>query len=116
MLYNLRRWIDGWSALSLALLAGYGYVAYLASHPNVTDAYRAYYIDRTSNISPWMQENLTTVLPAVTVGQIYPHDAPEILLVGWSTAEPDHTWTLGEDVQIRLALPPLGSNGSGTLL
>jgi hypothetical protein len=104
--YNLRRWINGWSALALALLGGYGGVAYLAAHPNVSDAYRAYYIDRTSDLSPFMLETGMNALPALKAGQVYPHDAPEVLLVGWSAPEPRHTWTLGEQAQIILALPP----------
>lgn len=109
--YSLRRWINGWSALALALLGGYGCVIYLATHPNITAAYRAYYIDRTSEISPVMLELLgdplavRAVLPVLTVGQLYAHDAPELLLVGWSTTEPAHTWTLGRQAQIMLVLP-----------
>ena len=107
MSFKRRRWIDVWSILALVLLAGYGYVVYLAKHPNVSEAYRAYYIDRTSNLSPKMLEARLETLPALTPGQVYPHDASEILLLGWDTAEPEHTWTLGESAQIILTLPRL---------
>jgi len=103
--YKLRNWLNGWSALALGLLAGYGGVTYLAAHPNVTDAYRAYYIDRTSSLSPVMREAQIDVLPAITIGQTYAHDAPELLLDGWDTPETMHTWTLGSHAQIILALP-----------
>lgn len=103
--YNLRQWINRWSALALALLVGYAGVVYLAAHPNVSEAYRAYYIDRSSGISPASLEKLKDPLPALTLERTYAHDAPEIMLIGWSSAEAALTWTHSKRAQIRLFLP-----------
>lgn len=103
---NLRRWINLWSAFALALLLGYASIVYLAAHPNVSEAYRAYYIDRSSGISPAsLEEKFNNPLPALSLERVYAHDAPELMLIGWSTPEGTHTWTHSQRAQIRFFLP-----------
>lgn len=41
-----------------ALLVFYAYVAMIAFHPRVSDDYAAYYIGKTSNVSPQQAKRL----------------------------------------------------------
>ncbi len=50
-----------------ALCAFYALVCYLALTPNVSDDYRAYYISRTSQISPSQKRTMRPVCPGETI-------------------------------------------------
>lgn len=52
------------SVLVLVLLGVYSYVAYLALNPEVSDAYRDYYITQESNSSPTEIQRKTEGQPA----------------------------------------------------
>lgn len=103
-----RRWLNRWAALAALLAAGYGGIVWLVAHPDVSPAYRAYYIDRTSDMPPsW---DRLRAPPALVPGRSYSFDAPEILRAGWSTPEAGHVWTLGHSADLLVSLP----DGVGT--
>jgi hypothetical protein len=98
----------GASYIAVAFLAVLGVTALvLAVNPNVSDRYRAYYIDRTTDCWP---ANTNGNLP--TSGRIWflnPDNvevAKNVLECGWADTEPTGTWSSGRDV--RLAIRPTG--------
>lgn len=90
---------------ALGLCGLYGYVLHLARNPEVTDAYRAYYIDRSSDVPVWLAEVQPGNMKPLAVGKPYAHTSPDITLVGWSNAESGHVWTLGHQAMLFFLLP-----------
>lgn len=80
----------------VCLLAFYLYLAYLMTHPNVSQAYREYYILRSSGLSIAERRNLAPLRP----GQDYSHQTTAIGFDGWSGAEPTHRWNDGKSARI----------------
>ena len=108
------RWLNRWSALAALLMVGYAGLLWLAAHPDVSPAYRAYYIDRTSDMPPsW---DLLRRPPVLEPGASYAFDAPQILRAGWSTPEPAHVWTLGPYADLLVSLPEGLSPGAQLVL
>ena len=90
-------------ALELAaaggLLAGYGGVALLARAPRVDEAYRAYYIDRTTTISPTQRARASAYAPGARIA----HGEERIALFdGWSRPGPELRWSNGGRVALVL--------------
>lgn len=90
---------------ALGLGAFYLAVLWVAAHPNVSEAYRAYYIERSSDQPLWMAEKQTGFLPPVSLGKTYEHTASEIYLHGWSYPENAHIWTLDHRALIYFETP-----------
>ncbi|AZO63485.1 MAG: hypothetical protein EOQ55_12655 [Mesorhizobium sp.] len=102
-------------ALAGALAAAEIAILALALSPNVSDDYRAYYIDKT-----------TTCLNRDAVGRYTPgrtvsfrsdgaREATTMMVCGWSGPVADGTHSLGESSRLRLTLPPLRDGLRATL-
>lgn len=105
MSFESKNWLNLWLLGALGLCGFYAYVLQIARHPDVSEAYRAYYIDRSTDLPVWQAEGWPGDLPALQPGRVYPHTAPEIALAGWSDPEPGHVWTLGHEAVLFAALP-----------
>lgn len=108
-----RGWLNLWMVGALGLGAFYIAVLWVAAHPNVSDAYRAYYIDRSSDEPVWLAEMQSGMLPPVSLGELYDHTANELFLLGWSHPEREHTWTLDNQAVIYFELPSDLEPGQG---
>jgi len=70
----------------------YSYVFYLARNPDVSSLYRAYYIDRTTTISPYEYENFRPYRAGTRVDHT---GSDSMLFEGWSRPEKSHRWSKG---------------------
>jgi hypothetical protein len=84
-------------------------VVVLVLHPNVSDLYRAYYIQRSTSCWPrkitgvYQPNQLISFAFGVKGGS-----AEDVELCGWNLLEGMGTWTLGDDVRLRLGVPVPG--------
>ena len=102
---KLQNWLNIWLLGAIGLCFIYGYTLYLARNPNVSEVYRSYYIERSSDTPVWLAEGNAARMPTLELGVSYDHNAPEIVLVGWSNPEADHVWTLDFQALIFISLP-----------
>lgn len=102
---RLRNWINLWLVGVLVLGALYAYVLFLARNPNVSDAYRAYYVDRTSDLPVWLAEDRPNLMPATVLDQRYPPQTAEVSPIGWSNPEPSQMWSLGQEAALYFVMP-----------
>ena len=75
----------------------YIYVFYLARNPDVSPQYRAYYIDRSTTISPYEYENLRPYRAGNRVDHTGSHNS---LFEGWSRPEKSHRWSEGNHSEL----------------
>lgn len=78
------------------LSAFYAFVAALAARPQVSEAYRDYYIDRQVELSIRERQEL----PPLRRGKIYTHTTKAIGFVGWAPAETRYRWSLGHNAKV----------------
>ncbi len=108
---KLRNWFNGWLLASLGLCAIYASALYLSRHPNVSDAYRAYYIDRTSDMPVWVNDILANKpgaasrLAPLELETPYASNSRQINLVGWAKREPSYVRTLGRQATLIVSPP-----------
>jgi hypothetical protein len=113
---ELRKWLNGWTLLALLPIALHLAATFAARNPNVSDAYYAYYIDRSSDLPVWVTESDQTELPPLKPGQVYTDKSPEVVLLGWSGHEPTHTWSLGKNAHIIFSLADEATDTEGLTL
>lgn len=82
--------------LSLLLALFQGYVAYLVLNPQVSEEYRAYYITREADLSPYQRATLRAIQPGVMMT----HETTQVAFDGWSVAEASHRWSLGRSASM----------------
>lgn len=80
----------------VALCLFYSSVGWKAANPEVGSAYSAYYIDRSSGLSPVEQARLQPV----AIGRTYSHQDEAIGFAWWSAPEPEHRWSDGCKAEI----------------
>jgi hypothetical protein len=85
-----------YALLSICLVALYAITTFFALHPETSDSYRAYFIDRTREV---MDDDGTRLRP-VNPGQWIAHDSNDVGYVGFSGVEPELRWTSGRKVAI----------------
>ena len=78
------------------LLAFYAGVAVLALNPDVSEAYRDYYIDGNLELSMAERQKL----PPVKLHKAGTHLENDIGLIGWAAPETEHRWTEGRRAKI----------------
>ena len=105
MSFERKNWLNIWMLGALGLCAVHGSALFLARHPDVSAMYRAYYIDRSSDLPIWLAEGRPGVLPPIELGRLYPHATSDILLIGWSGIAPRHVWSLDHEARIFFAPP-----------
>lgn len=112
MSFERNRWINLWSAGALSLFVVYICVLYLAATPMISNEYRAYYVDRTTDLSVWQVKARESALAGrfpllkqLNSGEIYPFSSERLLLTGWSDPEKEHIWSSGTQADIIFALP-----------
>jgi hypothetical protein len=84
-------------------------VVVLVLHPDVSDLYRAYYIERST--SCWPRKVTGVYQPNRLISFAYGvkgGSAEDVQLCGWNLLEGMGTWTLGDDVRLRLGVPVPG--------
>lgn len=87
----------------------YGQVALWSLHPQVSDSYLAYYIARTTTVSPYEQA-LQARRQLPLRARIEP-DSDAVSYKGWSPSEGNHRWSLGSHSSLLFTLPPEGVVG-----
>lgn len=92
---------------SALLVAFYALVAILAFNPEVSEAYRDYYIDRNIGLTVTERKDL----PPVRLGTIYSHRTKDIGFVGWSAPEERHRWTQDHRAKIVFRVDTSSSGG-----
>lgn len=95
-----RQWIIG--LCSIPFLSSYLYVVQLALNPQVSVAYRAYYIDRTTTISPTELKRQKDFQPGIWV-QFDQNDI--ILFDRWAGPESEYRWSDGDSASLFVLLP-----------
>lgn len=78
-------------ALITALGLYYVYVVSLVLRPVVSDEYRAYYIDKSTNIGIRTSRNLH--LDSLEPGQKETHTSPRLVFDNWWNPEESHRWS-----------------------
>lgn len=84
------------------LAALYLYVTYIVTHPNVSVAYRDYYILRSTDISIAQLKKL----PPLQIGHDYTHKVADIAFDGWSVPEDAFRWNDGKTAKLIFTLSP----------
>lgn len=91
---NRQVWL--YSSLSAGLIALYATAAFFALHPNTSDSYRAYFIDRTRALPDDDGSRLRPLNP----GQWVAHDSNDVGYTGFSGPEPEFRWTSAKSVSV----------------
>jgi hypothetical protein len=88
------------ASLLAALSAFYLHVLYLAATPQVSNVYKAYYMER--KLRTWNHGNG----PTYTLGQVmdFSEELPWLSKRGWSRHEKDGTWSDGKSAEIFLCI------------
>lgn len=86
----------------ISLAAFYLYVAYLMTHPNVSAAYRDYYILKNTDLSIAQRKKLQPL----QIGRDYSHKDTAIGFDGWSGPEETHRWNDGKSASLVFRLDP----------
>lgn len=73
--------------------------------PQVSDEYMDYYITRETTMSPLQRRMLTPIAP----GDSFDHHTVAIGFDGWSFAERDHRWSLGNSARLVFLLDDVES-------
>jgi hypothetical protein len=79
-----------------ALCAFYLAVAWTAVHPQVSPAYRAYYIEGSDFMSPWQHRQLAPLAPASEHGA----DDPALMFDGWPARGDGQRWNGGRSARL----------------
>ena len=98
-----RRWL--WAACAAIGLAELT-VASLVLRPDVTEAYRAYYIDRSTDC--WPHQTAAAYAPGTTLSFVYGRGTPfdPNKLCGWFYPNAHGTWSYGRFSLLRFNFPP----------
>jgi len=94
------------SAIGL-LAALYAVVGYTALHPQVSDAYRAYYITGTDFMSPWQHR----MLVPLQGGKTYGPDDPILAYDGWYLRDDGQRWNAGRSARFLFRVGDAGRPG-----
>jgi len=84
----------------ISLAALYLYVAYLVTHPNVSAAYRDYYILKNTDLSIAERKKLPSLQPS----RDYSHKDAAIGFDRWSGPEETHRWNDGKSARLLFRL------------
>ena len=89
--------MSGLIRISIIVLAAfYLVVVYLVANPNVSPAYRDYYILRTASLSDAQRKQLQPL----QIGRPYTHRDSVLGFDGWSWPEETHRWSNGKSAKI----------------
>ena len=91
----------------IVLAAFYLVVVYLVANPNVSPAYRDYYILRTTSLSDALRKQLQPL----QIGKPYTHRDPVIGFDGWSEPEETHRWSSGKSAKMIFLLDTTAAQG-----
>lgn len=95
-----------WCHVVLAVLGVlHVFVFSLMLTPQVSDEYMDYYITRETTMSPLQRRMLTPIAP----GDSFDHHTVAIGFDGWSFAERDHRWSLGNSARLVFLLDDVES-------
>lgn len=95
--------------VALILVSFYIYVLYLSLNPDVSDDYYQYYIEKSTDLSPYQQRVLERGDPVFV---ITPFAGDYVEFTGWSEARGGNRWSLDDDAFIHFRLPDdKGVNG-----
>jgi len=83
-------------ALCASLCAFYLVVAWTAVHPQVSPAYRAYYIEGSDFMSPWQHSHLAPLAPAADHGAA----DPALMFDGWPPRADGERWNGGRSARL----------------
>lgn len=83
-------------SIVLLLSIFYSFVLNIALNPKVSDAYREYYISKTTSLSPTERKKF----PPLEIGKFYSHQTDAIGFDGWSNAEENYRWNSRNSVRI----------------
>lgn len=83
----------------------YIFVVLLALSPRVSEYYYSYYIERSTELSPYEQRNIDRGDPVFVIG---PHDSDFVRFSGWSEAKGGNRWSLDDDASVYFRLPNYG--------
>lgn len=90
------------ASLILLLAVFYVGIAYLAMHPNVSAAYRSYYITRDSDLTVRERRALQAIQPPVEIS----YADKRVGYDGWHAEEQGYRWSAGRSSKILFLLQP----------
>jgi hypothetical protein len=93
-----------WAAIAV-LGVFYALLAYAALNPKVSDAYRAYYITKTTGVSPTERQRMAPV----ELARPYSGSDVEIGFDGWESPKDATRWTTAETARIVFIVAEAGS-------
>lgn len=97
-----------WRLLLIGVLAAFELgVVYLVFNPNVSERYRAFFLERSTDC--WPGDVSGTIEPGRRISFLKADaegPARHLLLCGWIKAEGTGTWSRGPEARLLLQLPP----------